>query len=195
MENNATNSPNKSRLFYCIMSAVIGFLLGEFWPKAAELWIEGFGTDTEKTVQEYRTMKVESEEDLTRQEALFWKAERDSILRAEKAKVDSILRVEKAERDSLNRFLAREATQCIRREIERGKKDPCNSSVYYLRGILARGTNWRIKSTECNDQFSIPAYRGDIPVSLLDRTWLKRYLAYRPRVTEPDIARIHGICE
>ena len=49
-----------SKLFYCIIPVIIGFLLSEFKSPAIEYWTERFGSPEERTLQDYREMKSES---------------------------------------------------------------------------------------------------------------------------------------
>lgn len=174
---------NKSRLADWIIPVVIGFLIGEFWPKAVELWVENFGTDTQKTVQEYITMEVKSKEDSTVQEALFWKAKRDSTLRLEKAERDSIAQVEKQERE-LN-------LHCVMQEVDISRENPCQSSLVFYRkyhslygiptmpGSLENPKiNWLVGSTKCDPdtRIRINLYENGIfPLVLNHRDWVLRY--------------------
>ena len=176
-----------SKLFYCIVSAIIGFLLSEFKSPAIEYWTERFGSPEERTLQDYREMKSESQKDSTLQEALSWQAEKDSILAAN----FSIRLAWQAEKDSLKRFYERKALLCLEREIERGKEKPCESSIYY-RKIYSDRTIWLIGSTECPQDFL--ASPNQLPTSLLNRGWLNRHLAPRPSIKQQDIARINEMC-
>lgn len=187
-------SLNKQRLLDWIgagiFGTVIGFFFSEIKSPVIEYQIETFGSPEEKMLQDYRKMRTELQKDSTLQKALSWQTEKDSIIAAN----DSIRRSWQAEKDSLERFYKHQAIRCIKREIKRGKEKPCESSIYYFRGILASGTNWRVGSTECLKNFHIPVYGADIPVSLLDQGWVNKYFPYRSRIRQKDVARKNKIC-
>ena len=180
-------SPNSQRFLRWIglvasMMAIVGFF-SSFRSPIVEVWIEMFGSEEERALRDYKKMMAESKEDSVAREALSWKAKQDSINESWKA-----------EMDSLERFFEREAVKCIKREIERGKEKPCESSVYYYKESWKGRTGWFIGATECLENFHIPAYSEDFPVSLLDRKWLKRNFLFRSKIEEQEVARLDGRC-
>lgn len=175
----------KQKIIFCVISAVIGFLLIEIKGPVGELWIDVYGSSEEQSLKEYQDMQSTSKRDSLIQRALSWKAEQDS----------------------LGQVKEREAILCIKREIDRGKENPCASSIYYYQidlgldssididlgplGELDIGVNWFIGSIECPQTFFIDPIK--LPVALLNPRY-KRYFA-TPIVREAEIARILGLCQ
>ena len=156
------------KIILCVISAVIGFLMHEAKAPVIELWIDVFGSIEEKALKDYQDSRSASKKDSLVQIALPWKAKQDSSDQAKKL----------------------EAVLCINREINRGKENPCKSTVYYFRVVRK---NWLIGSTKCSQLF-IPR---KIPAILLDRSWVKRHFPYARiagKIREVDIARVFGKC-
>lgn len=160
------------------IGAVIGFFLDEI--PVGELWIDVAGSREEKALKKYRDHQSKI-------------SRRDSL---------QIVLPWKAEQDSLRQVREREAILCIKRERDRGKENPCASSIYYYQvsdsitnidlgslGELEIGL-WLIGSTECPRMFPIDPLK--LPSVLLNKD--KRYFA-TPIAREAEIARILGLCQ
>ena len=176
-----------------VISAVIGLALIKIMEPARGLWIDVFGSPEQKASKEYQDHKSKISKEDSVQVALSWKAEQDSLKQVKR----------------------REAVQCIKREIDRGKENPCVSSIYYYHidyytdigidysialgelgelGELDLSVNWFIGSTECPQMFLIFGHPKTMPAASSSRKWIKRYFA-TPIVREAEIARIFGRCQ
>ena len=161
-----------------------------------ELWTDFFGSVENRALKSYEEKQMKSQKDSLTQKALAWQHLQDSLALVEKMKRDSLALVEKTKRDSLAQVERMEAFFCLNREIEKSEEDPCQSTLYYYRGILGKGTNWLIGSTKCPNIAMIPAgLYGNFPLALLDSRWVKRRFAYRSSVRAREVFRALGICK
>ena len=175
----------KQKITAGVILLFIGWGAAKLETPAGNLWIDLFGSAEDRALKGYTSKQIQSQRDSLAQVALDWQRQQDSIALEEKIRRDSLAQVTRIE-----------ALACLQREINKSEENICQSTLYYYRGIRAKGTNWFIRSTRCLDRFMIPAgLYGNFPLVLLDSRWVKRRFPYRSSVSAREVAYALGICK